>query len=117
MGELGDANAADEADPDADGLATLAEYALLRRPGISDAGNAAVATHKDYPDGTRLAVVVPRDSSRNDVSVFVEAGSSLAGPWEILASSTQGGVFTGPGYVSGDSPTPGVHQVGKSAIP
>ena len=65
-----------------------------------------------FPDGDFLAILVPRDPLHSDVTIIVEASSTLdAAPWTNLATSTLGGVFTGPGYYSGDSATPGLKQV------
>ncbi len=69
------------------------------------------ATLHDYPDGTRLRLVVSRDPSRNNVNLVAEAAYELAGPWSPLATSTLGAPFIGPGYVSGDDTTPGVKTV------
>lgn len=105
---LGDANAPDTGDPDHDGLATLAEYALLTLPQVSDAGPLPAAALS--PAGA-LQTTVPRDPARNDITVTVEASANLAGPWTALAVSNAGAPFTGPGYVSGDDASSGVKSV------
>jgi hypothetical protein len=65
-----------------------------------------------YVDGDFLTIIVPRDPARSDVTIIVEASSTLeAASWTALATSTLGGVFTGPGYYDGDSATPGLKQV------
>ena len=109
--ELGDSQAPDLGDPDADGLPTLLEYALLRRPGLPDAAETITADTAESPDGRHLRLTVPRDSTRSDITLTVEAADSLYGPWESLASSVHGAPFSGTGYVSGDSPAPGLHLV------
>lgn len=105
---LGDANALDAGDPDLDGLATLAEYALLTLPQVRDAGPLPAFTLT--PAGT-LQTTVPRDPARNDITVTVEASADLAGLWTALAVSTAGAPFFGPGYVSGDGAATGIKSV------
>jgi len=101
---LGDAAAPDDADPDRDGVATLAEYALCTVPERSDRPPRPEIF--DYPDGRHLRIVIPRDFTRTEVTVEVQAADSFLGPWTTIATSTAGGPFTGPGYVSGDDPSP-----------
>ena len=109
---LGDANASDLGDLDNDGMTNLLEYALLTTPGAPDSQNVPAGAIAAFPDDTRLAIVVPRDPARTDISIIVEATSTLDSlPWEMLATSTNGGVFTGPGYYGGDSATAGVRFV------
>jgi uncharacterized repeat protein (TIGR03803 family) len=105
---LGDAQAPDTGDPDHDGLTTLAEYALLTLPEQSDVAPLPSASHSP---GGALELTVPRDPSRSDVTVTVEASASLDGPWTPLAVSAAGAPFAGPGYVSGDSAAPGLKSV------
>ncbi len=109
---LGDANAPDLGDSDDDGLPNLLEYALLTAPDLADPGAVPAAAISSFPDGDRLAVDVPRDPARSDVTVIVEISESLlAGSWTTLASSAGGFPFTGPGYFSGDSASAGVKLV------
>lgn len=109
---FGDANAPDLGDSDNDALPNILEYALLSHPGVSDAANLTPITVTAFPDDTRLAMVVPRDPLRTDITITVEASDSLLpGSWTTLATSTHGSVFTGPGYFSGDSNSAGVKYV------
>ena len=110
LSHLGDSNAPDLADPDHDGLPTLAEYGLVLLPETpSQPPGAGVFA---YAEGDRLRMFVPRDPAHNDITVSVEAtGNLVAGPWTPLATSTLGAPFTGPGYVGGDDATPGVKTV------
>ena len=109
---LGDANAPDLADFDQDGISNLLEYALHSAPNIADPAAVPVATLTPFQDGDRLAIVLPRDPARSDVSVIVEVSESLlAGSWSPLAISSGGNPFTGAGYFSGDSATPGLKFV------
>ena len=103
-------SAADTADPDSDGLANLAEYALRLFP--TTPSQPPAANVFTYTDGDRLRIFVPRDAARIDVTVVVESTDDLSsGAWTPLATSTLGRPFTGPGYVGGDSATPGVKTV------
>jgi uncharacterized delta-60 repeat protein len=100
----------DHEDPDHDGIVTLAEYGLNLPPGIPNGTPFAVERFA-YPDGERLRVFVQRNPAHHDVTVEVQAADHLDGPWSVLATSTLGAPFSGPGYVSGDSNTPGVKTV------
>ena len=64
-----------------------------------------------YGDGERFRLRLHRDPARSDVSIFVEASTSLTGPWTVLASSLLGAPYSGPGYVGGDEDSPGVKDV------
>jgi uncharacterized repeat protein (TIGR03803 family) len=97
-------------DADGDGKSNLLEYALATNP-LEPDSNQPAATLKQYPDGRRLAVIVRRDASHNDITINVEVASSLTGPWMAVATSMNGAPFTGPGYVGGDDPAPGIKQV------
>ena len=68
-------------------------------------------TRFDYAEGARLRMLLTRDPARNDVTVEVQAGPALAGPWATVASSAFGAPFTGPGYVGGDSASAGLKTV------
>lgn len=110
MMSLGDPFAAELGDADHDGLVTLGEYGLLRSP-ILPEGAATSITRSMYPEGERLRLFLPRDPSRDDVTIEVQATGNLAGPWITIATSMLGAPFSGPGCVSGDSSTPGVKSV------
>ena len=47
----------------------------------------------------------------NDVTLTVEATADLAGPWTPLATSTNGTPFSGPGYLSGETPDASIKSV------
>lgn len=112
LSALGDANAPDLGDPDYDGMPNVLEYALLTSPDIADSDFLPAAAIFTYLDGDWLTLIVPRDPARNDVTLIVEASDTLLpGSWTTLATSTLGGVFSGPGYFAGDDPSPGVKQV------
>lgn len=102
---LGNADAPNTADPDGDRVPTIVEYALDTDPSARGSAPQPV-----LHDG-RLQIVVPRNPEHNDVIYIVEVASDLAGPWLPLAISEGGKPFSGPGYVSGDAPTPGTKAV------
>ena len=69
------------------------------------------AALKSYTDGSRLHLVLTRDPLRNDISLVVQAASELSGPWDTVATSQNGRPFSGPGYVSWDTDSPGLKTV------
>jgi hypothetical protein len=107
---LGDHLAADDGDDDGDGILTLVEYALGLSPLNPDAA-AVLSGSFGYADGERLRLFVKRDPNRGDVTLEVQAGSQITGPWQTVAASRNGEPFTGPGSVGGDSTAPGVKTV------
>ncbi len=109
--QLGHPFAPDDADSDQDGLSHLGEYGLLRLPTLPDAAATPVPTLHSYADGRRLRLLLPRDPARSDITLRVEAAGDPAGPWQTVATSALGAPFSGPGYVGGDSATPGVKTV------
>lgn len=98
---LGVANAPDNADPDSDGIPNLLEYALGTNPNVP--GPPLQASLTPFSDGKSLSLLIPRDPARNDITLVVEASSTLAPPWTPLATSTNGAAFSGTGYVSGET--------------
>ncbi len=64
-----------------------------------------------YAEGTRLRVFIPRDPAHTDVTIEAQAAGSPAGPWTTIATSALGAPFSGPGYVTGDSASPGMKSV------
>jgi uncharacterized repeat protein (TIGR03803 family) len=111
LAHFGADNVNDLTDADGDGLSNLLEYALLTNPRAPDALASPPPQANTYAEGRRLAVTVPRDPARCDISISVQAASDPAGPWMALATSTLGAPFSGPGYVGGDAATPGVKTV------
>ncbi|MCW1923389.1 hypothetical protein OKA05_12560 [Luteolibacter arcticus] len=101
---LGNPAAADDGDPDGDGLANLVEYALLTIPTTPDPAPTPVL------HGGKLDLMIPRDPSRNDIAFVVEASGDLVN-WSAIASSEHGSAFAGPGYVSGETGGPGVKSI------
>jgi autotransporter-associated beta strand protein len=80
----------DPADGDGDGLANLLEYAL--------GGNPQLASTAPLPDadttGGKLALTFTRTLAHTDLTLTVQAGGSLDGPWTNLARSSAGAPFT-----------------------
>jgi hypothetical protein len=109
VANLGNVNAPDTGNPDADAYNNLAEYGLVLSPTTFSAG--PVSGRFTYPGGDRLRIVLTRDPARNDVTIEVQGADDLAGPWTTLASSVLGAVTTGAGYYSGDSAGPGLKTV------
>lgn len=84
----GTGDAANLADKDLDGLGNLIEYALLTSPTQS---NPSPFTLARLPG--QITLTLGRDPARSDVSVFIEASTTLTGTWTAIASSSSGGAF------------------------
>lgn len=109
--QVGSVDAADQFDPDKDGVALLTEYALLLSPLAQDYALLPRPRLFQYPDGQHLRLFFKRDPTRSDVTIEVQAASSPAGPWTTIASSVLGAPTTGSGYVGGDGGGTGVKTV------
>ena len=108
----GDAAAPMLADPDADGVPLLMEYALGLLPTVHDAATMPAASLYSDPSGeVRLRLILTRNPARSDVTITVQAASDPAGPWDPLATSVMGAPFSGTGYLSGDAATPGLKTI------
>jgi hypothetical protein len=68
LAHLGDADAPDLGDPDADGLVTLTEYGINTLPQTPDAASLPASRHT-YADGERLRLLFKRDPAHSDVTV------------------------------------------------
>ena len=109
---FGNPNAPDLGDADGDGVSNLLEYVFLTAPDVADPAAIPSAAVTAFPDGGRLAIAVPRDPARNDISIIVEVSETLLpDSWTILAGSDAGAPFSGPGYYAGDSAGPGLKSV------
>lgn len=97
---LADPYASDTADPDNDQMPTLLEYALGSDPAVS---SSMELPHPSLVAGF-LSLTVPRDPARSEATLTVEAASNPGGPWSAIAWSIQGNPFSGPGYISGETP-------------
>ena len=82
--------AADDADPDADGLRNLQEYAFGGNPLAADpAPLPQFVTASDT-----LALAFSRNLTNFDLELTVQAADSLDGPWTALAHSVAGAPMT-----------------------
>jgi hypothetical protein len=54
----------------------------------------------NYAEGKRLSMTFTRDPAHNDILIEVQAANSPAGPWDTVASSSNGAAFAGAGLVS-----------------
>ncbi len=99
---LGNAAAADNSDPERDGLGALTEYGLNLLPENIDAPPSVSAFN--YVEGRRIRLIIQRDPAHSDITIEVLATDNLvSGPWTVIATSTLGSPFTGPGYFSGET--------------
>jgi hypothetical protein len=74
------------------------EYALGLNPNSASPAGLPVIAPQDY-NGTRyLSMTFRRSSVARDLTYIVQGSSNLA-QWEDLATSTAGGVTSGPGFV------------------
>lgn len=76
------------ADPDFDGLSNLLEYALVTDPQVSSSPPAANMVE------SRLTLDFQRSTDATDLTLTVQGADSPSGPWEDLARSVAGGMFT-----------------------
>lgn len=83
------------ADPDADGLANIVEYALGTALAVSQALPMAAEVV-----GDRLRLTFPRDTKTRDVRIAVEAASAPGGPWTVIAQSDRGDGWSGAAVVT-----------------
>ncbi len=86
-------NAADNADPNNNGIVNLVEYALGGNPVNATTGLSILPTAATGP-GNTFKLALHRYLDRNDITLTVQAASSPAGSWTDLASSINGAAFT-----------------------
>lgn len=82
--------AADNADPDGDGLENLLEYALGGDP--NTAGQASLP--QSSTASGKLTLIFARTLANADITIVVQAADTAAGPWTDLASSVNGAPMT-----------------------
>ncbi|MBB5031304.1 hypothetical protein [Prosthecobacter vanneervenii] len=98
-------SASDLAAPAGDGLPNLLKYALGMDP--TTAATAPQPTLKDYSGTQHLSLTFQRDPAKTDITYEVQTADSPLGPWTTVATSTGGGVTTGPGFVAEGVPSSG----------
>ena len=82
-------DSANTADMDGDGLQNIVEYALGTSPIVATASPLAVTSTPG-----NFVLSLNRDASHTDVTITIEAATTLGGAWSAIARSTAGGVFT-----------------------
>ena len=85
-------DAADLADPNANGIANILEYALGGNP-VSAAGEREHLPQAVVSASHTLQLGFFRQMGRSDITLRVQAADSLQGPWENLAESVSGNPF------------------------
>ncbi len=85
-----------DADPDADGISNLLEYALGGNPLLNSQSPQPVKSVA----GGRLAITFTRTLANTDITMIVQGADALSGPWTVLASSTNGVAFSATGGAS-----------------
>jgi len=103
--------AADTVSVDHDGIPNLLKYGLVIPPGKSGSDMLPSSQVINYTDGKFLSMNFVRDSSRNDITLLVQAANNPGGPWTTVASSVNGAVFTGNGFVSETDAGSGLNTV------
>jgi len=106
---LGSSTAPDLGDPDGDSIPNLTEYAFGLDPVAASSMEAPLITGETGNES--LAIAFNRDPANTDLTIEVQAADDLAGPWQTIATSTNGEAFTGPAVVNGDDNSPGVKSV------
>lgn len=82
--------AADDADPDRDGLSNLQEYAFAGIPDVAGLGPVPQISAL----GGKLAISFYRNVTNTDATLTVQGSDTPAGPWTDLAESVNGGAMT-----------------------
>ena len=85
-------NAADNADPNFNGIKNLLEYALGGDP-VGNTTGTGILPQLGFSPASRLQIAFTRYVDRGDLALTVFAADSVAGPWTALARSTAGGAF------------------------
>jgi hypothetical protein len=94
--------AADDADPNRNGIPNLLEYALGGDPAGTTTG-LGILPHLEMDGVAPPALVFTRDPARNDLVLTAQVSSTLEGTWTDLAVSDRGAPFAaipGVGTVS-----------------
>ena len=84
------------------GIANMVAYALGLDPFNATLGGLPVSSIKSYSDTNYLSFIFNRNSAATDITYVVEASSNLSDPegWTPIASSVNGAITSGSGFVS-----------------
>ncbi|MCX6876655.1 MAG: HYR domain-containing protein, partial [Verrucomicrobia bacterium] len=85
-------DAADNADPNDNGIVNLLEYALGGDP-AGQATGVSILPRAGLGTGGTFELSLVRYLDRNDITLTVQVADSPAGPWAALARSTNGAAF------------------------
>jgi hypothetical protein len=96
-------DAADEADPNHNGIVNLLEYALGGDP-VGNTTGVGILPQAEWSAGNALQIRFTRYLDRTDLTLTVQAADSPAGPWTDLAASAAGAVFA-PGANAAETGT------------
>ena len=104
--------AADDADPDQDGLRNVWEYAFGLNPVSPDQGAQPAASLVQTNGADHLACSFCRNANATDLTFSLQAAESLpAQTWTTLATFSSGAGWSGPGQVRESTPDSGRVQV------
>jgi chitodextrinase len=89
-------NAADDADPNHNGLINLLEYALGGDP-VGNTTGLGILPQAERSAGDKLQIRFTRYPDRSDLRLTAQAADALNGPWTDLAVSSAGAAFAPTG--------------------
>ena len=90
--EHDEGNAADDQDPNHNGIKNLMEYALGGDP-LGHSTGTTILPQAERDSSDKLQIRFNRYTDRSDLTLTVQASDSLDGPWEDVAVSTAGAGF------------------------
>ena len=104
--------AADDADPNGNGIGNLLEYTLNGNPTATTGATSILPTFS-VNAGHRIQYTFTRYLDRTDLTLSVAAADSLSGPWSDLATSTAAAPFVAvaPGAVAAETGSGNTRQV------